>query len=90
MYFLKKIADYRKIKINKTNLNQIFSNYNLAIKIIKKLIEYEKEKLGAEYNHAYYFKSNRLKENYLKCEEEIIKEFYEEKDDTTNANSKTN
>jgi hypothetical protein len=76
LYLLKKIADYKKIKISSENIQEIFANYDLAIKVTKRLIKYEKQKLKEKYNDAYYFKSNRLKENYQRLEDEIIKEFY--------------
>ena len=78
LFFFKKIAEVAKIKEEISNLDLIFNNYENVIKIIKYLIQKEKERLGDKYNDGYYFKSNRLKTDYIKNESELKKIFLDE------------
>jgi hypothetical protein len=75
LFLLKRIADYRKIPISRENVSKISEGYPLAISILRYLVDYERSKEGKNYNDAYYFKSNKLKENYQKLEEKIIQKF---------------
>ena len=68
LYTLGIIAEENEIKYDIANLDIIWSYYNSAIKIIKKLIEIEQKIPGKKeiYSDASFFKSSRPKEYFQK------------------------